>query len=168
MLTLLTCLQPGNALSRAKAQINRDVVATNAITPMPTISTMMMIIPVAPPREVLVMKMSKKGSPICPVGLSRAESMSVVTKRTAMIMAKPSVPFSSVVPTMDQGTTTSAFLTSSAIYEAVSLHDQLCISATYVYSTITTYVVCQPVPNSEKEVKPTEHREYTSDDPNEE
>ena len=46
--------------------------------------------------------------------------MSVVTKRTAMTMAKPRVPLRRVVTTIDHGTTTWAFSISSAMWAALS------------------------------------------------
>ena len=56
------------------------------------------------------------GKPKDPVGLSRAAVMSTVTKRMAITMPQPIAPFKRVADTMHQGTTTSAFLVSSAIF----------------------------------------------------
>ena len=60
------------------------------------------------------------------MGLERVAVMSVVTKRTAITIPNPRAPLRTVVVSMDQGTTISAFLISSAIYgESVSISSNL-------------------------------------------
>ena len=57
-------------------------------------------------------KISMKGNP---VGVSKAAVISPRQKRTAIRMARPMIPFSSIVESITQGTIVDAFGISSAI-----------------------------------------------------
>ena len=114
-LTFARYRQNGRPWSLANAQVIRDADARKAMVAQIPNATMTIAIPVLPPTDcVACTKMARKGKPVGVSIIDSAET-SPEQNRTAMSIAKPSVPFNKTLTIIERGTFVEALEISSDI-----------------------------------------------------